>query len=114
MMNHWTPENTDTDIPRMTNYTPYASVFNETSSRYLFDATYARVRNLTLGYTLPRKIVSRIGLSKVRIYFQGDNFLTFYKYKDQGTNPEAAGIGGQVGSEIPMQKVFSAGINLSF
>jgi len=114
MLNHWTSENTDTDVPRMTNYTPYASVFNETSSRYLFDATYARVRNLTLGYTLPRNIVSRIGLSKVRIYFQGDNFLTFYKYKDQGTNPEAAGIGGQIGSEIPMQKVFSAGINLSF
>ena len=113
VMNYWTPENTDTDVPRMTTYGTMANQFNTASSRWLADATYARVRNMTLGYTLPLNIVSRIGLSRVRVFFQGDNFLTFYKYKDRGTNPEA-GVEGQVDSEIPLQKVFSGGIQVTF
>ncbi len=113
VMNYWTPENTDTDVPRMTTFGALANQFNTASSRWLVSATYARVRSMTLGYTLPRNIVSRIGLSSARVFFQGDNFLTFYKYKDRGTNPEA-GIEGQVGQEIPLQKVFSGGIQVTF
>jgi len=113
IMNYWTPENTDTDVPKMTTNGNLANQYNTASTRWLVDATYARVRNLTLGYTLPRNIVSRIGLSKVRVFLQGDNFLTFYKYKDRGTNPET-GIGGQIGQNIPLQTVFSGGIQVSF
>jgi TonB-linked SusC/RagA family outer membrane protein len=113
IMNYWTPQNTDTDVPRMTTYGVLANQFNTASSRWLASATYARVRNVTLGYTLPQNIVSKLGLSRVRAFFQGDNFLTFYKYKNRGTNPEA-GIEGQVDSEIPLQKVFSGGIQVGF
>jgi TonB-linked SusC/RagA family outer membrane protein len=113
IMNYWTPENTDTDVPRMTTFGTLANIFNTASSRWLVSATYARVRNVTLGYTLPQNIVSRLGLSRVRVFLQGDNFLTFYKYKNRGTNPEA-GVEGQADIQIPLQQVFSGGIQVSF
>ena len=68
---------------------------------------------MTLGYSLPQNLVSKIGFSRIRVFLQGDNFLTFYKFKDKGINPEA-GIEGQIGQEIPLQKVFSGGIQVGF
>jgi len=53
---------------------------NQVSDRFLQDASYLRLRNLSLGYTLPTKWVETIKLSKVRVFAQGQNLITWTKY----------------------------------
>jgi len=116
MVNYWTPENTDTDIPRLTDYGAIGNQFSATSTRFLVDGTYLRLRNLTLGYTIPHNIVSRFDLSKVRVFFQGDNFITIFKYgkNDRSLDPEAGLDGGSRSGNIPTPKIFSGGIQVTF
>jgi len=116
MVNHWTPENTDTDIPRMTDYGAIGNQFFASSTRFLVDGTYLRLRNLTFGYTVPQNIVSRFNLSKVRIFFQGDNFITIFKYgkNDRSLDPEVRLNGGASTGDIPTPKIFSGGIQVTF
>ncbi|MBA7524856.1 TonB-dependent receptor P3 [subsurface metagenome] len=114
MVDHWTPENRDTDIPRMTDYGPIGNQFHATSTKFLLDNTYARFRNLTVGYTLPSDLTSRLGLSRVRVYFQADNFLTFSKHKkDISVDPEQS-MAGTVSNNLPVNKIYSGGLQISF
>jgi TonB-dependent starch-binding outer membrane protein SusC len=82
------------------------------------DASYLRLTNITLGYTMPSKIISKIGwLSKLRVYATVNNLYTFTKYK--GFDPEASTRGtaltpGVDYSAYPRSRYMLAGINLSF
>lgn len=111
LLDTWTPENTSASLPRIW----YANTQNDPggtpSSFWVKDGSYLRLKNLQVGYTLPEKIVKRIGLSRVRFYYSGQNILTFdhlYKWID----PEAS-----VSSSIyyyPQVKVNTFGVNVSF
>ncbi|KMQ68209.1 membrane protein [Chryseobacterium sp. FH2] len=83
MLNRWTPENPYTNVPALSTTT---NNWTSTSSRFLYSATYARLKNLSIGYTLPSDYFAKLGLKKFRIYVQGENLLTFYKHK--GMDPE--------------------------
>ncbi|MCW3162145.1 SusC/RagA family TonB-linked outer membrane protein [Chryseobacterium oryctis] len=83
ILNRWTPENPNTDVPALSTTT---NNWTSTSSRFLYSATYARLKNLSIGYTLPSDYFAKLGLKKFRIYVQGENLLTFYKHK--GMDPE--------------------------
>ncbi|UFH30909.1 TonB-dependent receptor [Chryseobacterium sp. C-71] len=83
MLNRWTPENTNTDVPALSTTT---NNWTSASSRFLYSGTYARIKNVSLGYTLPSNYFERIGLKKLRVYVQAENLLTFYKHK--GMDPE--------------------------
>lgn len=83
MLNRWTPENTNTDVPALSTTT---NNWTSASSRFLYSGTYARIKNVSLGYTLPSDYFERIGLKKLRVYVQAENLLTFYKHK--GMDPE--------------------------
>jgi hypothetical protein len=80
------------------------------SSYYLQDASYLRLKNLTLGYTLPLSLTRRVGVDSVRVYFSGDNLFTATKYR--GLDPERAGSGNLV--QYPQNKIYSFGLNVKF
>ena len=83
-LNAWTPENTNTDVPRIVPFLNYNTLQSE---RLVEDGSYLRLKNVTLGYTLPDQLLNKIkGLSRLRVYLQGQNLLTFTKYT--GFDPE--------------------------
>ena len=80
--------NTDAFWPRpYLNETELKKNYNNPNTRYLANAAYIRMQNLQLGYTFPMKWVSKLKLEKVRVYFSGDNLLTFSSLP-KGVDPE--------------------------
>ncbi|NAW52043.1 SusC/RagA family TonB-linked outer membrane protein [Elizabethkingia argentiflava] len=83
ILNRWTPDNRYTNVPALNTTTNY---WTSRSSRFLYSGTYARLKTVSLGYSLPQEVFEKIGLRRLRIYLQGENLLTFYKHK--GMDPE--------------------------
>lgn len=108
-LNRWTPENTHTDYPRVSYVSD--SWNSIPSTRFLYDASYARLKNISFTYTLPRALVSRLTLNDVKLRLVGDNILTFYGHK--GMDPEQT-VSGSTYYRYPAQKSFSAVLNVSF
>lgn len=107
--NRWTPQNPDTNAPY-----PRLSLENVTNNQqastyWQKDMSFMRLKNAELGYTLPKNITKKIGLSTTRIYLQGVNLLTFSKFKLW--DPELATANG---SAYPNIRSYSIGINLNF
>lgn len=88
------------------------------SNRFLDDASFLRIRSITLAYELPKVLVSKAKLSRVRLYVSGNNLFTFTKYR--GWDPEVSSFGSNVttnGVDIgayPIAKSVIMGLNLSF
>lgn len=100
--------NTDSYYPRI----HFADRRNtQTQTMYLQSAAYARLKNVQLGYTLPNNLTSKIGISKLRFYFSGENLLTLTKMS-KIFDPETAGTNG--GSTYPLSRTWSFGVNLIF
>ncbi len=111
---YWTPENTDATMTRMSDHGPTSNSYHQNSTRYLFDRTHARVRNITLGYTLPITLASKIGAKSLRVFVQADNYITFFKEKGRGLDPEQQISGGGNITFIPPMKTFQGGVEFSF
>lgn len=109
LLNRWTPENTQTDVPRL-EY-DQTSYFTSASTRWLVDGSYLRLKTVTLNYNLPKKWIQPAMLKDVSIYVQGENLLTFSK--QQGLDPEQA-LGGVTYWRYPAMKTLSFGINVKF
>lgn len=109
MLKAWTPENKNASLPRLS--TAYANTMGSYSSKFLFDNTFLRIRNLTLGYTLPKSLIERFQINKLRLFIQGDNFLTFGGAAGRGTDPEQD-ISGIAGNRFPTTKSISFGLQL--
>jgi TonB-linked SusC/RagA family outer membrane protein len=105
---HWSEENRNIYAiwPRLSPTT----VENNTqpSTWWMRDGSFLRLKSIEFGYSLPKKIISRIHLSQFRIYFSGTNLLTFSKFKLW--DPEMGGNGLQ----YPVQRVFNLGVQVSF
>lgn len=84
-----------------------------TQTRYLLDASYLRLKNIQLGYTLPLAITQKAKMSKVRVFIAGENLLTITDLNDT-LDPESLGIGRQGGATYPLQKTVSFGLNVVF
>jgi hypothetical protein len=84
--------------------------YNHPSTYFLKDNSYFRLKALQFGYSLPGNVIGKMGLSRLRIYFSGDNLLTFTKY--EGLDPERGGNGTFV--NYPQNKVISFGCNIEF
>ena len=83
-LNAWTSDNPNTDVPRIVPGLNYNTL---QSDRLVEDGSYMRLKNVTLGYTLPEKLLEKVkGLNRFRVYIQGQNILTFTKYT--GLDPE--------------------------
>lgn len=122
--NMWSEENPDAYFPRLRGYVALNSRAELTlpQTRYLQNAAYIRLKNLTFGYSLPQDLVRKIGLSDFKIYFNGQNLWTYspmFKVNRNldpevidGSDPETAGDRGN-GMRYPMLKTFTFGINVT-
>lgn len=86
---------------------------HKTQTAYLQNAAYMRLKNLQLGYTLPKNLINKIGLQNVRVYVSGENLLTITGLSDT-MDPETAGIGKQGGTVYPLSRVYSFGLSVNF
>lgn len=108
IFNRWTTQNTDTDVPRVQmNY----QEANAGSTRWLTKSSYLSLRNVTLGYTLPKNIVSKLALSNLRVYVTGDNL--FYTSARKGMDVRKSFTGGN-GSTYSALRTVSGGVTLTF
>ncbi|WP_035647080.1 TonB-dependent receptor [Flavobacterium sp. ASV13] len=85
------------------------------STRYLDKADFIRLRNVTLGYSLPKETVNKAGMSSLRIYFTAVNLLTFTNY--EGTDPEARRDDTGIGEDFysaPPARTMAIGVNINF
>ncbi|WP_200976776.1 TonB-dependent receptor [Echinicola sp. 20G] len=106
VMDAWTPENTDTDIPAL------SLAFNDTrTSDYLFrNNSYFKVRNLQLGYSFSEDLINNwAGMSRLRLYFQGENLFWITPKDYIGSDPERTDV-----NRIPVPTTFTLGLNVNF
>lgn len=108
ILNRWTPENRYTDIPRL--------LMNDldqacTADRSLTKASYLSMRNLTFGYSFPKRWISKAKIEKLRLYVVGDNM--FLLSKRRGFDPRQS-ITGDTGYNYSAMRTISFGINLEF
>ncbi|MBE9601590.1 TonB-dependent receptor [Pedobacter sp. MC2016-24] len=107
--NAWTPQNTNTSVPRLS-YTDANNNFGRISDFYIEDASYLRLKSLTIGYTLPKKMLKGF---QPRIYLTGQNLFTITNYS--GMDPEV-GLSNQ-GLDLgmyPVAKAYLFGIDFNF
>ena len=105
----WTPDNTDAIYPQRIAWDLEDT--NQKSSMHLNDGDYIRLKTLSLGYTLPKNIVSKVKLSNARVYFNATNLLTFAACDEY--DPEVCAYFTR-GWEMPQGKTFTFGVELSF
>ncbi|WP_372650884.1 SusC/RagA family TonB-linked outer membrane protein [Draconibacterium sp.] len=113
-LRRWTPTNTDTDVPVANTARGYHS-----SSRWIFDGSYVRVKNLSLGYNLPNNLVQKAGLSNVRVYISGQNLWTITGYRgyDPEVNYGGSGSNTRLGFDYgsyPNAKSYTVGLKVTF
>jgi TonB-dependent starch-binding outer membrane protein SusC len=111
----WTPTNTGATTPIFESASNF-STNTQSNSFYVEDGSYLRLQNVTLGYTLPSAVLSKMNMSKFRIYFSVNNLATITGYS--GLDPAVGGaadtnFGIDVGN-YPVTRSFLAGINIGF
>lgn len=120
-LDRWTGVGTSNEVPRVTTGATNNKLF---SSFYVEDASFLRIQNIQLGYSLPKNVLDNIGFSKVRLYTTVNNLFTFTNYK--GFDPASSGgtqnddgsvspIGRGIDNGVyPVSRQYLLGINLAF
>lgn len=115
VLDRWIGEGTSNSHPRVTINDPNQNYF-KVSDFYVEDGSFLRLKNITLGYTLPEKYSQKVKISKLRIYASAINLFTFTNYS--GFDPEIGAKGAlDVGIDrniYPQPRTFLFGVNLSF
>jgi len=113
VLDRWTGEGSSNSVPRVTTQATNNTIF---SDYYVEDASYIRIQNIQLGYTIKNDILEKAGISKARIYMGVNNLYTFTKYK--GYDPGASSgepIGGGIDYGFyPVPRTFMVGANINF
>ena len=127
----WSPENRGAYWPRLVAYAACDSgtILSQPNTRYLQDASYIRLKNLTIDYNFPKELIGKIGLQALKIYFSGENLLTFSPLKKHAKNYDPEGIyagdadygTGKYGTDnfgdgdgYPVMKSYTIGLTLTF
>jgi hypothetical protein len=112
-LNAWTPTNPSTTLPLiyLTGTGTVSQNLSTVSTYYLQDASFMRIKNIQLGYTLPNKWAKSAGLQNLRIYVAGDNLFTFTKFP--GLDPERVATNTRYVTH-PQNKVFNFGARVTF
>jgi len=107
MLNAWTPTNTNTDVPSLsaTNLG-----IGDSSDRFLVDASYVRLRNVQIGYVVPRKFLGNSFITDLSFSLQGENLVTFTKWK--GFDPESDRAADNY--QYPTPKLYTFGLQVKF
>ena len=106
----WTPENTNTDVPRIASDDKFQSQ-NSLSTRFLTNSNYLCFNNLTIGYTLPKSLTERIGISELRVYGAAENLALWSARK--GLDPRQSFTAASNTNYSTMRSI-SGGLRVSF
>ena len=112
MLNRWTGEGTSNRIPR---YVQGDSANWQSSDLYVYDGSYARLKNIQLGYTLPSDLTRKVFISSLRFYVGAENLITLTKY--HGYDPEISSGGTSLGIDYgvyPQARTLIFGVNVGF
>lgn len=114
VINRWTGNGTSTDVPAQTTGSTRNTEF---SDYYVEDGSFLRIRNVQLGYTLPKDFTQRFKVQSMRFYISGNNLYTLTRYL--GYDPDIGANGGPLSAGVdygfyPQARTFMAGINLKF
>lgn len=125
VLNRWSPTNKNSTMPRPDLNNTEDNYNTQISSRFVEKGSYLRLKSLILGYTIPKQILEKWKINKLRFYVTGENLLTFTKYS--GLDPEVSMYGGTnqatVSSNMspgidfgtsPQARTFVVGLNLTF
>lgn len=114
-LDRWTPENPSTTMPRLwIDRSGYNGATIETlpSSFWVQNLAYLRLKNLQIGYTLPKSVFTKLKVDNIRLYLNAQNLLTFSKYKD--FDPERLSTQQYVTNSLPQLRIITTGLNLTF
>ncbi|MGC4231828.1 MAG: TonB-dependent receptor [Niabella sp.] len=113
LLDRWTPTNTITDMHKAIE-NPSVTI----SDRFLEDASFLRIKNITLGYSIPQSVLSKIKLKSTRVFVQANNLTTWTKYTgydpEVNTNEQNSLSTGIDRSAYPNAQSFVAGLNIKF
>ena len=112
---YWTEDNPDAYYPRPRGYIALGDnrALTVANDRYLQNIGYCRLKNVTIGYSLPQKWMKKIKADGIRIYFTGENLAYLSGLKSDYIDPELAMTGGEL-RVYPWQKTFIFGIDINF
>ncbi|WP_243345573.1 SusC/RagA family TonB-linked outer membrane protein [Parabacteroides sp. FAFU027] len=113
LLNRWTPTNTNTSVHRAEE-NPSVSI----SDRYIEDGSYLKIKNITLGYSFPKKLVSKFKVQSLRVYASAQNYFTFTNYKsydpEVSVNGQSAVNAGIDTGAYPSSKSLIGGLTIQF
>ncbi|MBO6172813.1 MAG: TonB-dependent receptor [Bacteroidales bacterium] len=122
--NYWTEDNPDAYLPRYAGYyAPFYKGTRNASTRYLMNVAYCRLKNVQIGYKLPKNWVEHVGMKGVSVYFSGENLFTWsplYKITKDinvsniGNSDPDLTTGSGDAYNYPMLKTYTFGINITF
>lgn len=106
LLNAWSPTNTSSTIPALTSSD--ANAEGRFSTYFIENGAYAKLRNLQLGYTIPKEITKKLSISNLHLYVSGQNLFTIKSKSFTGIDPESPSYG------YPIPTMLTAGLNVSF
>ena len=109
--NAWTTPGQVTDVPCLNALSNNGKFVNSVSTRFLTSSDYLSLNNVTLGYTLPKSIVNKLGLTKLRVYFSGDNLALLSSRK--GLDPRQSYTSASVAIYTAIRSL-SGGVSVAF
>ena len=113
LYNRWTPETPNGFFPRY--YLNVQMLKNlQPSDRYLLNMAYMRLKNMQLGYTIPKRITDKISCQRLRLYISGENLATICKFKMFDPEFQTSNGDRQGGKVYPLQRTWSFGLNVTF
>jgi TonB-linked SusC/RagA family outer membrane protein len=116
-LRRWSPTNTNTDVPKA-----QAGRTRRVSTRWIQDGSFVRMKNVSLGYNVPKSALEKLKITKLRVYVSAQNLLTFTKYKgfdpevnysSDGNTDSNRNLGLDYGS-YPNAKSYTVGLNVGF
>ncbi|MEN0053745.1 MAG: TonB-dependent receptor [Mucilaginibacter sp.] len=121
-MDYWTETNPNAFYPRPTNYGAVADKWDfQPQTRYLLNMAYLRLKNVNLGYSFSKGVTRRLGIERLRVFFSGENILTFDHLGGIEIDPETDFSQTQIdkdragfGRVYPYRKTYSAGLQVTF
>jgi TonB-linked SusC/RagA family outer membrane protein len=116
VLNHWTPTNTNTDIPRPVRNDPNGN--NRFSNRWLEDGSYVRLKNLTVAYNFPTTLTKHAAIQNLRLYVTGQNLITWTHYlgydPEVSADPFSSTSFGRDYGVYPQSRTYTIGLNANF
>ena len=123
--NYWTPENTGAFYPAAYNNLGSGITNNmQIQDRYLLNMAYLRLKNITIGYSLPKSLLDKVKLNNLRVYVGAENLMTWDNLGGLPIDPESiSGYSmwnttnynlGRTGQGVPAFKSYSVGVQLNF